>query len=106
MNLSNVLHAGLALLMQAIVAGAAIGLGADAVAAAAMGGVSLASASTGEERLLRLRESWVRRPGGAASTFASGVRMRFSIWCARLSCALRRSLRFGWQHDFRSSGQG
>lgn len=38
MNLSNVLHAGLALLMQAIVAGAAIGLGEDAVAAAAMGG--------------------------------------------------------------------
>ena len=37
MNLSNVLHAGLALLMQAIVAGAASGLGVDAVAAAAMG---------------------------------------------------------------------
>lgn len=37
MNLSNVLHAGLALLMQAIVAGAAIGLGVEAVSAVAMG---------------------------------------------------------------------
>lgn len=37
MNLSNVLHAGLALLMQTIVAGSAMGLGVEAVSAAAMG---------------------------------------------------------------------
>ncbi len=37
MNISNLGHAGLALLMQALVAGAAIGLGTDALPAAIMG---------------------------------------------------------------------